>query len=44
MVSFSEKLTETITIWNMKHGTYQWIFFDNYDVLYIVEKVLKIAF
>ena len=43
MKTFSETLTEPITIWNLKHGILQWKVFDNDDILYIVEKVLKNA-
>ena len=43
MKTFSETLTETITICNPKHGIHQRKVFNNLDILYIVEKVLKNA-
>ena len=42
MKTFSEILTETITIWNLKVYVNEKIF-DNIDILYIVKKVMKNA-
>ena len=43
MLSFLETWTETINIRNLKLGICQRKFFDNIDILYIVEKLLKNA-
>ena len=38
---FWKILTETVTIKNLKHDIYQEENFNNYDILSIVEKVIK---
>ena len=44
MVSFSETLTEIITISNLKQSMSIKTFFDKYDVIYILENVSKMLF